>query len=96
MSQTPTPPLAVAVRYDAPEAPRVVAIGRGELGQRIIDTAREHGVPIEQNPALAAALATVELETEIPEALYEAMAIIIGFILRTAAAATPQAPALRP
>lgn len=88
MSQKPPPTLAVAVRYDAPEAPRVVAIGRGELGQRIIDTAREHGVPIEQNPALAAALATVDLDTEIPETLYEAMAIIIGFILRTAATPT--------
>ena len=95
MSQPPAPQLAVALRYDAPDAPRVVAIGRGELGQRIIDTAREHGVPIEQNPALAATLATVELDSEIPEALYAAMAIIIGFILRTATAPTP-AGALKP
>ena len=95
MSQPQAPPLAVAVRYDAPDAPRVVAIGRGELGQRIIDTAREHGVPIEQNPALAAALATVELDSEIPEALYAAMAIIIAFILRTATAPAP-AGALKP
>jgi flagellar biosynthesis protein len=74
--------LAVALLYEAPGAPRVVATGRGELGQRIIDTAREHGVPIEQNPALAEALSTIELDDEIPEDLYRAVATVIGFILR--------------
>lgn len=76
------PRLAVALRYDAPNAPKVVAVGRGELGQRIIDTAREHGVPVEENPALAEALSTIELDDHIPEALYEAVAIVIAFILR--------------
>lgn len=81
MSDDPPRPLAVALRYDAPDAPKVVAVGRGELGQRIIDTAREHGVPLETNPALAEALSGIELDTEIPEALYAAVAVIIAFIL---------------
>jgi flagellar biosynthesis protein len=80
----PPKPLAVALRYDAPDAPKVVAVGRGELGQRIIDTAREHGVPIEANPALAEALSTIELDDHIPEALYGAVAVIIAFILNAA------------
>ena len=75
-------PLAVALHYLQPGAPRVVAKGRGEVGQRIIDTAKEHGVPLEQNPALAEALSTIELDDEIPEALYRAVAEIIGFVLR--------------
>jgi flagellar biosynthesis protein len=87
-------PLAVALTYEAPHAPRVVAVGRGELGLRIIDTAREHGVPLETNAPLAEALSTIELETEIPEQLYEAMAVIIAFILR--ASQTPPALPLRP
>jgi flagellar biosynthesis protein len=87
-------PLAVALTYEAPHAPRVVAVGRGELGQRIIDTAREHGVPLETNAPLAEALSTIELETEIPERLYEAMAVILAFILR--ASQTPPALPLRP
>ena len=86
--------LAVALTYEAPHAPRVVAVGRGELGQKIIDTAREHGVPLETNAPLAEALSTIELETEIPEQLYEAMAVIIAFILR--ASQTPPALPLRP
>lgn len=84
MSSSETPRLAVALRYDAPDAPMVVAVGRGELGERIIATAREHGVPIEQNPALAEALSTIELDEAIPETLYQAVAVIIAFILRAA------------
>jgi len=74
--------LAVALRYDMRDAPRVVAKGRGEIGQRIIDTAKEHGVPLQQNPALAEALSQVELDDQIPEALYRAVAEVLGFILR--------------
>lgn len=79
-----TPRIAVALQYEAPNAPRVVATGRGWVGDKIIETAREHGVPIEENPALAQALSTIELDEEIPEALYRAVAEILGFILRTA------------
>jgi flagellar biosynthesis protein len=78
------PRIAVALQYDEPNAPRVVATGRGWVGDKIIETAREHGVPIEENPALAQALSTIELDEEIPEALYRAVAEILGFILRTA------------
>jgi flagellar biosynthesis protein len=81
--------LAVALTYEEPHAPRVVAVGRGEIGQRIIDTARQHGVPLEANAPLAEALSTIELETEIPLELYAAVATIIGFIMR---AANPPAP----
>ena len=59
-----------------------MAKGRGAIGQNIIDAARQHGVPIEQNAALAEALSQVELEHEIPEALYRAVAEVLIFILR--------------
>jgi flagellar biosynthesis protein len=59
-----------------------VATGRGWLGQKIIDVAREHGVPLEQNPELAEALSQLELDEEIPEQLYRVVAQILGFILR--------------
>ena len=53
---------AVALRYDpqAPFhdlAPRLVARGEGLLADRILELARQHGIPIEQNPDLLAALA---------------------------------------
>jgi len=83
-------PLAVALAYEAPSAPRVVAVGRGEIGQAIIDTAREHGVPLESNAPLAEALSTIELDSEIPVELYEAIAVIISFILSAANTALPR------
>jgi flagellar biosynthesis protein len=79
---TPRAPLAVALHYEKPGAPRVVAKGRGEVGQKIIDAAHAHGVPLEQNAALAEALAQVELDDEIPEPLYKAVAEVLIFILR--------------
>jgi len=80
----PRRPLAVALHYARPSAPRVVAVGHGLIGQKIIDVAREHGVPLEQNPDLAEALSKVELDQEIPEPLYMAVALVLGFILRAA------------
>jgi flagellar biosynthesis protein len=82
MSERHRSSLAVALRYEKPGAPRVVAKGRGEVGQRIIEAARANGVPLEANPALAEALAQVELDHAIPEALYRAVAEVLIFILR--------------
>jgi flagellar biosynthesis protein len=74
--------LAVALKYEKPNAPRVTAIGRGELAERIVETAREHGVPLADNPALAEALSQLELDQEIPENLYRAVAEVLTYILR--------------
>ncbi len=79
----PQQTVAVALAYERPRAPRVVAVGRGWLGEKIIETARAHGVPLHSDPVLAEALAQVELEREIPEELYRAVAVVIGFVLRT-------------
>lgn len=80
------PALAVALEYDhgRDAAPRVTASGRGPIAEAILATAREHGVAIEGNPLLAEALAGVELDQEIPEELYRAVAEVIGFVLRAA------------
>ncbi|MDP3176153.1 EscU/YscU/HrcU family type III secretion system export apparatus switch protein [Phenylobacterium sp.] len=82
MSLEPKRALAVALRYEGKGAPRVIAKGRGLVGERILETAAAHGVPMEHNPALAEALSRVELEEEIPEPLYLAVAEILGFLLR--------------
>jgi flagellar biosynthesis protein len=76
--------LAVALYYEKQEggAPRVVASGRGAIGDKIVETAKAHGVPVENNPGLAAALADVEIGEEIPLELYKAVAEVLIFILR--------------
>ena len=73
---------AVALEYAHLGVPRVTAKGSGAIAERIVDTAKAAGVAIEENPALAEALAKVELDDEIPEALYRAVAQVILFVLR--------------
>ena len=74
-----TLPLAVALRCDGTGAPRVTAKGRAEVAERIVALAREHGVPLQDEPELAAVLARIPLGDEIPEALYRAVAEVIAF-----------------
>jgi len=75
---------AVALQYAAPEAPKVVATGKGGLAEAIVDKAREAGVPVEENPALAEALSTLKLDETIPVDLYKAVAAVIAAVLRAA------------
>jgi flagellar biosynthesis protein len=76
--------IAVALEYDADtrEAPKVVATGRGLIAEKIMEVARESGVTIEANPMLAEALSGVPLDETIPHELYQAVAEVIGFVLR--------------
>jgi flagellar biosynthesis protein len=74
--------LAVALHYDRTGAPSVVAKGKGAIGAKIIEVAKEHGVPIEENEVLAGALSNVELGDEIPTELYKAVAEVLVFVLK--------------
>lgn len=82
----PRATIAVALEYEMGKdaAPRVTASGRGLVAEKIIATAREHGVAIEGNPLLAEALSGVAVDDHIPEELYRAVAEVIGFVLRAA------------
>jgi flagellar biosynthesis protein len=73
--------LAVALHYDNERAPRVVAKGKGAMAEKILQLAHDNGVPIEDNALLAETLATIDLDEEIPEELYAAVAEIISFVL---------------
>jgi flagellar biosynthesis protein len=74
--------LAVALHYDKTGAPRVVAKGKGTIGAKIIEIAKAHDIPIEENEVLAGALSHVEIGDEIPEELYKAVAEVLIFVLR--------------
>jgi flagellar biosynthesis protein len=73
--------LAVALHYDRTGAPRVIAKGRGPIGAKIIEVARAHKIPIEENELLVGALSNVEIGDEIPQELYKAVAEVLTFVL---------------
>ncbi len=80
MKETPRQPTtAVALHYDGENAPTVSASGSGEIAAQIIALAKEHGVPMQENPALCELLARLDLGTEIPPELYLAVAEVIAF-----------------
>jgi flagellar biosynthesis protein len=65
---------ATALTYSGSGAPRVVATGADRIADAIVEIAREAGVPIRRDEALAEALAALEIGTEIPPALYQVVA----------------------
>ncbi|NPA16310.1 MAG: EscU/YscU/HrcU family type III secretion system export apparatus switch protein [Aquificae bacterium] len=75
---------AVALRYDREKdrAPKVVAKGKGHIGEKIIQIAREHNIPIKEDPVLVETLSQIEINQEIPPELYQAVAEILVYIYR--------------
>ena len=69
------PRRAAALRYEKGDAaPKVVAAGAGHVADRILALAREAGVPVREDAALADALARLQLTLDIPPELYAAVA----------------------
>jgi flagellar biosynthetic protein FlhB len=75
---------AVALQYErGMNAPLCVAKGVDSLARKIREVAEEHGIPIVENPPLARALhGTVEIDEEIPAEHYQAVAEVIGYVMR--------------
>ena len=76
---------SVAIRYDRKKhsAPEVVAKGVESIALRIREIAREHSVPLMEDPPLARALyRAVKVGTEIPEKFYKAVAVVLGHVFR--------------
>lgn len=70
---------AVALFYDGRGAPQITAKGINGEADEIVALAREHGVPLCDNPALVELLSHIELGEHVPEALYTAVAHILAF-----------------
>ncbi|MFA5983363.1 MAG: EscU/YscU/HrcU family type III secretion system export apparatus switch protein [Methylococcaceae bacterium] len=74
-----TTDLAVALKYDGKNAPKIIAKGEGATAEKIVDIAEQHGIPLQARPQLAAILAQIPLGDEIPHELYLAVAEVIAF-----------------
>jgi flagellar biosynthesis protein FlhB len=75
---------AVALKYErGMNAPICVAKGADLIARKIREVATEHNIPIVENPPLARALhATVEIDQEIAPEHYQAVAEVIGYVMR--------------
>jgi len=74
---------AAALKYEKSKgAPRVIAKGKGLSAQKIIEIAKENNLPIRQDEDLVELLSKVELDKEVPENLYKAVAEVFSFIYK--------------
>jgi flagellar biosynthesis protein len=71
--------LAIALEYDGKNAPLVTAKGAGDLADKIMSLAHQHGIPLHEDRELIDILAQINMGEEIPENLYHAVAEIIAF-----------------
>ena len=72
---------AVAVAYNPGEvAPKILVVGKGEVAERIIETAKENDVPFYQDNKLAETLSRLQIGDTIPPELYEVVAEILVFV----------------
>jgi flagellar biosynthetic protein FlhB len=77
--------VAVAIRYRPGQdaAPRVTAKGKGKLAEIMRELAREHGIPIVENIALARLLyRRVKVGRAVPAETYKAVAAVLAFVYR--------------
>ena len=70
---------AIAIEYGQRDTPVLSAKGSGEVAERIIAEARKPGVYIAEDPQLLGLLGQLELNQEIPEQLYAAVAAILSW-----------------
>jgi flagellar biosynthesis protein len=74
----------VALRHDRqePRPPRVVAKGRGETAQRVLELARKHGIPVREDRDLLELLAALDVGDSIPTELFAAVAEVLAYLYR--------------
>jgi flagellar biosynthesis protein len=75
---------AVALSYDDQKMPSpvVVAKGKGDIAQRIVEQAKKYDIPIQEDPTLVELLSQINLNQQIPEELFKVVAEVFAFIYR--------------
>ncbi|MDF1874515.1 EscU/YscU/HrcU family type III secretion system export apparatus switch protein [Sulfurimonas sp. SAG-AH-194-I05] len=75
---------AAALRYDVKQenAPRLLARGEGKAAENIIKIAELHNLPIQKDEDLMELLSKVEIDKEVPDNLYKAVAEVFSFIYK--------------
>lgn len=73
---------AIALSYDPQKSsgPTIVAKGKGKIAENILEKAAMHEVPVYEDPNLVELLGQLDLNTSIPEELYQAVAEVFAFI----------------
>jgi flagellar biosynthesis protein len=77
-------PAAAALKYDpvSSQPPEIVAAGRGLVAEQIVAIAKQHNVPLREDPGLVEALARLEIGSVLPRELYVVVAEVLAWVYR--------------
>jgi flagellar biosynthesis protein len=75
---------AIALSYNEEglQAPKIVAKGKGMIAENIVEKARAHNVPIQEDKSLVDLLGQLDVNASVPEELYQAVAEVFAFLYR--------------
>lgn len=74
---------AIALSYKPGlDAPTIVAKGKGKIAENILNKAKEHNVPIQEDRSLVELLGQLDINQSIPEELYQAVAEVFAFVYK--------------
>ena len=73
---------AVALGYTGRDVPKILAIARGRLVEKLLDIAEKNNVTIYRDSDLAEVLSTLDIGSEIPENLFQAVAAVLAYCYR--------------
>ena len=73
---------AVALSYEptTSDAPKVIAKGKGKIAENILEKAKEHDIPVQEDPSLLEILGQLNINESIPEELYRAVSEVFAYI----------------
>jgi len=73
---------AAAISYDPLEndVPILAAFGEGHMAQKIVEVAKESGVPVLPEPGLTNLLSKLGVGDEIAPEMYDAVAKVLAFV----------------
>jgi flagellar biosynthesis protein len=79
------PKKAVALRYtpEKHEAPVLVAKGKGQIADKIMEKAKQHGIPVQEDASLVEVLSQLDLDQQIPPELFQLVAEVLSFVYRS-------------
>ncbi len=78
------PNKAAALKYDPSQnnAPKILASGKGRIAEAIIAKAKEYDIPLFANEALVESLVGLEVDSEIPQELYQAVVEVFVWLAK--------------
>ena len=84
MTKKRQPKKAISLQYKAGKdpAPKITAKGQGLVAEKIIALAKEHQIPIKEDPDLVQVLSQVNVNQEVPPAIYQLVAELLAFVYK--------------